>query len=112
MVFDIGKPIGTPHPVGQRCPTCGSDEHRKVNPAAFIAFTWDRVCRVCATRYTPPTPVWARCLFAVIGLGAVALAVFWLYSIFFIGQQRPILGLAPVVVALVGLGCLYKAVTR
>ena len=42
--------------------------HRKVQPATALAFTRDRVCEGCSTRYTPPTPRWARVFFAAIGL--------------------------------------------
>src|SRR5438552_6244910 len=69
--FDIGKPLGTSHPVSPVCPACGSQEYKSVAPQSMVAFTWDRVCLGCSTRYTPPTPVWARVIFGVIGTAAV-----------------------------------------
>jgi hypothetical protein len=38
-----------------------------------MAFSWDRICKACDTRYTPPTPVWAAILFI---LGGLPLATF------------------------------------
>jgi hypothetical protein len=38
-----------------------------VRPDRWIAFTWDRACKSCGTRYTPPTPTWAAVVFLVIG---------------------------------------------
>ena len=53
--------------VGHVCPTCQSSEYKPVRPDRWIAFTWDRVCRSCGTRYAPPTPTWAAVVFLVIG---------------------------------------------
>lgn len=33
-----------------------------------MAYKWDRVCKECGTRYTPPTPVWAGWVFIFAGL--------------------------------------------
>ena len=110
--FDIGKPLGTPHPVSQVCPNCGSTEYQAVKPAAMVAFTSDRVCRACSTRYTPPTPIWARIVFGGVGLAAVAFGADMSYRIVQ-GIQHSTFGLVtPAVVALVGFGCLYKAATK
>lgn len=43
-------------------------EYGKRRPETWVAFTSDRVCKACGTRYTPPTPVWAGILFIVGGL--------------------------------------------
>jgi hypothetical protein len=112
--FDIGKPLGTRFQVSPLCPSCGSAEHEKVKPAAMVAFAQDRVCRICATRYTPPTPIWGRILFGVIGLAAVAFGCVELYDVLVRGRNpHTMTGIIPFIVALiVGVGCLYKAATR
>jgi hypothetical protein len=56
------------YPVCDACPHCASTSHRQVRPESWIAFTWDRVCTECGTRYTPPTPTWAAFVFVLIGL--------------------------------------------
>jgi hypothetical protein len=55
------------YPVSKVCPNCGHTEHKKRRPERLVAFTWDRVCRACETRYTPPTPIWAAVVFLAIG---------------------------------------------
>jgi hypothetical protein len=115
--MDIGKPLQTAYPVSRVCPACGSGEYKTVQPQTMVAFTWDRVCRLCSTRYTPPTPMWARVVFGVIGGGFVAtglLALPLLYrelagepQLFFLGRT-----VALVMAFLVGCGCLYKAATK
>jgi hypothetical protein len=55
-------------PISKVCPQCGGTEFKKKKPDRFIAFTWDRVCKACETRYIPPTPVWAAVVFLIIGL--------------------------------------------
>lgn len=57
-----------PFPVGTACPKCAAGEYRVVKPEAFVAFRWDRVCKACGTRYTPPTPMWAGGAFILLGL--------------------------------------------
>lgn len=67
-----------PYPVNKDCPKCGPGEFKKRKPKRYIAFTYDRVCKSCGMRYTPPTPVWAGVLFLLVGiliLGFVALSV-------------------------------------
>jgi hypothetical protein len=61
-------------PIAVRCPGCGSDKYRKVNPKAVVAFTKDRVCLNCQTRYAPPTPPWGSITFIVAG-GLLALGM-------------------------------------
>lgn len=53
------------------CPDCGHAGFKGVRPNRLIAFTWDRVCKECDTRYTPPTPVWAGVVFILAGLPLV-----------------------------------------
>jgi hypothetical protein len=59
------------YPVSKTCPECDGTNFRRVKPATRIAFTDDRVCRDCGSRYTPPTPLWAALVFIAIGLGIV-----------------------------------------
>jgi hypothetical protein len=56
------------YPVSAVCPKCGSSEYGKRRSEKWIAFTSDRVCKACSTRYTPPTPVWAAVVFILAGL--------------------------------------------
>jgi hypothetical protein len=110
--FDIGKRLSTPYPVSRTCPKCGSKEYKSVQPKTMVAFTWDRVCLGCSTRYTPPTPVWARVIFGTFGLAAVALGAVTGYAVL-TGEQRSAFGiLGPIAFILAGLGCLYKAFTK
>ncbi len=67
-LIDRNKPRQSPYPVSTECPRCGASAHRKVKPATGLAFTRDRVCAECSTRYTPPGPWWARVAFAAVGL--------------------------------------------
>jgi hypothetical protein len=69
-------------PISKVCPSCGGSRHRKVRPRRWIAFTSDRVCLECETRYAPPTPRWAGavfllvgCLLMLLGLAGLALTV-------------------------------------
>jgi hypothetical protein len=112
--FDIGKPLGTPYRVSTVCPSCGSSEHEKVKPAAMVAFARDRVCRICSTRYTPPTPIWGRLFFGVIGLAAVAFGCVELYDVLVRGTKPSTAtgNIAFIVAVIVGVGCLYKAATK
>ncbi len=56
------------YPVSNVCPKCGNAEFKKRKPDKWIAFTADRVCTACQTRYTPPTPTWAGVVFIFVGL--------------------------------------------
>ena len=72
-----------PIPISETCPSCGSDQFRKVRSKRTIAFTDDRICLKCEARYAPPTPRWAGILFVVFGLivslaGAIMVVVFML----------------------------------
>jgi hypothetical protein len=96
------------------CPNCGSIDYKAVRPAAMVAFTSDRECRACSTRYTPPTPAWARVIFGIIGIAAVVLGAFIVYGMFVQGKLQPTRGhvITLVAVTVVGFGCLYKAATK
>jgi len=65
-------PLNTMYLVSPDCPKCGGTEHKRVKARTSLAFTDDRVCKACGTRYTPPTPAWGRALFALLGLGILA----------------------------------------
>jgi predicted RNA-binding Zn-ribbon protein involved in translation (DUF1610 family) len=55
------------YPVVRSCPSCGSASFTRVKVERAIAFTDDRQCNQCGTRYTPPTPTWAAVVFIVVG---------------------------------------------
>ena len=67
-LIDSDKPWRPQYPISTVCPACGSSAHRKVKPTTALAFTDDRICSACSTRYSPPTPLWARVVFGSIGL--------------------------------------------
>jgi hypothetical protein len=50
------------------CPNCDGIEYTRVTPDGGSAITYDRVCRGCGTRYTPPTPLWVAVLVIVSGI--------------------------------------------
>jgi hypothetical protein len=58
----------TKYPVSRKCPKCQGIDFKRVRPEGRVAFTDDRVCKGCGTRYTPPTPLWAAALFIIIGV--------------------------------------------
>jgi hypothetical protein len=108
--WDIGKPLGTPHQVSGVCPCCGSVEHKKVKPAAMVAFAQDRICLACGSRYTPPTPAWARGVFALIGIGFLGLGGWGQYASIAESKWRTAASFAALFI--LGCGCLYKAATK
>jgi hypothetical protein len=117
--MDIGKPLQTTYRVSGVCPTCGSGEYKTVQPNTMVAYTWDRVCRVCSTRYTPPTPIWAKVIFGIGGVGFIAISLLGLPLSYFdyqaMGLLKPVIfirGIVLVMAFLVGCGCLYKAATK
>jgi hypothetical protein len=59
-------------PISPVCPSCGAAEFRKVKAMRGMAFTDDRVCEACGTRYAPPTPGWAGAVFLLFGIILVA----------------------------------------
>src|SRR5262249_52993356 len=67
-------PPRSAYPIGLTCPRCGAAAYRRVQAETWLSFTDDRVCRPCGTRYTPPTPAWARVVFAVLGVGILVVA--------------------------------------
>jgi hypothetical protein len=64
------------YPVSKICPNCGHAEYKPRKPERLVAFTWDRVCKACETRYTPPTPIWAAVVFLLLGLLLTGFAAF------------------------------------
>jgi hypothetical protein len=64
------------YPVARNCPECGSASYTRVKVERLIAFMDDRKCNECATRYIPPTPVWAAVVFIVVGFLLSGLGVF------------------------------------
>jgi hypothetical protein len=74
--FEQAQREREPQRVSSTCPSCGGGEFRSVRPERWIAFTWDRVCKSCGTRYTPPTPRWAGLVFILIGLPLAGLGLF------------------------------------
>jgi hypothetical protein len=69
-------------PVSRVCPECGGKEYTSRKPERLVAFTSDRVCKACQTRYSPPAPLWGALLFllaapvlGVLGLVLIALLI-------------------------------------
>jgi uncharacterized protein (DUF983 family) len=56
------------YPVASSCPQCGSNDFTRVKVEGRVAFTDDRKCKACGTRYTPPTPAWAAVVFILLGI--------------------------------------------
>lgn len=71
-----------PTPIAHACPSCGSKAYKAVQPTG-IAFRWDRVCKTCKTKYTPPTPLWGRILFVATGLLLLPIGPLYLWAIYF-----------------------------
>jgi uncharacterized protein (DUF983 family) len=100
-----GFRLRSAYPVSPKCPRCGSADFRRVEAETSLAFTDDRVCKQCGTRYTPPIPAWARVVFAVVGFGALAVMgvmAFWAQG----GAGSSNAAIHLVGGGLVGLGCL------
>jgi hypothetical protein len=100
----VSRPQG-PIPVAKVCPKCGGEKYTRVRPSGWVAFTWDRACKQCNTRYTPPTPMWAGWVFILAGLPLAGLGV---VSILLRIAQGNVLGLPAMVCEgfLALLGCL------
>jgi hypothetical protein len=109
------------YPIARSCPACGSAAFKRVRPEkGRIAFTDDRKCQTCGTRYTPPTPTWAAVLF--IACGGFLLLVWGLFlvlavvnlargvppwsSVLFIGLGTPLLVPPGILCVRYGLRCL------
>jgi hypothetical protein len=82
------------YPISMLCPKCGKGEHKKRKSEKWIAFSADRVCTACGTRYTPPTPAWAGVVFVFAGLPLVG-----------IGLTGVVIGIARGPVGLPGMAC-------
>jgi hypothetical protein len=78
-------------PVSRICPQCGGKEYTLRKPKHLVAFTADRVCKACLTRYSPPTPPWGGVLFL---LAAPVLGLLGLVLIALLFGPFSILGLA------------------
>jgi hypothetical protein len=80
----------------------------------MIAFAQDRICSACSTRYTPPTPAWARLVFGIVGFAALGFGGFGLYDALVRGNHPgTATGILPFAVAvIVACGCFYKALSR
>ena len=66
------------HPISTVCPSCGAGEYRRIDADTPVSFQYDRECKNCGTRYTPPTPRWAGkvfCILSVIGFVAMVVLV-------------------------------------
>jgi hypothetical protein len=55
-------------PISKKCPKCQGIDFKRVRPERYLAFTDDRVCKSCGTKYAPPTPLWAAVVFIVAGV--------------------------------------------
>ena len=86
-------PPPTRFPVSKVCPACGSTEFKQVRPNTWIAFSWDRVCKGCNTRYTPPTPIWAGIVFIVIGLPLLSMSAVDIFIRLINGQMAGVAGI-------------------
>ena len=52
------------------CPNCGEISFTKVAfEGISVKFQHDRKCVSCGSVYTPPTPLWARIIFLLLGIG-------------------------------------------
>jgi hypothetical protein len=104
------RPLGPGQTKIAGCPSCGSADYKKVKPEAAVVYTYDRICKACGTRYTPPTPRWARVVFGIIGVGALLLGLAAVVMAFKGGIQKTgeFLGIAASCVA-IDSGCLYQA---
>jgi hypothetical protein len=78
------------YPVARLCPGCQSAAYKRVRPDRWIAFAWDRVCKSCGVRYTPPTPLWAGAVFIASGLPLVAFGVFGIVTGLAAGNPLPL----------------------
>lgn len=71
-------PLGGNYIISRSCPRCGAKGFQPVKPDRLIAFTKDRICISCGTRYIPPTPPWAGILFVLLGLFMLGLGILML----------------------------------
>jgi hypothetical protein len=78
-------------PISTVCPQCGGKEYTRKAPTSFVAFTSDRVCKACQTRYSPPTPLWGGLVFV---LAAPILGILGLVLIALLFGTFSLLGLA------------------
>jgi len=98
------------YPIARICPQCGGTSYDTKAPGGFMpAFTMDRICKACGTRYTPPTPAWAAIVFIVIGaVLAVGAGIAVLVS------MRSPSGMPPaceIVLGVIGIACVIYGIT-
>ena len=105
--------LASEYPVSPNCPQCGSTDYRRVKAETFVAFADDRICEACEVRYTPPTPLWGRIVFVILGIPALigGATLAWMSA-----TQDPIsgkgMGGGLVIAGVIGIGFLYKAFSR
>jgi drug/metabolite transporter (DMT)-like permease len=114
MLNEAYQPLSSKYPISENCPKCGGSTHKKVKPKTAIAFTWDRVCQQCSTRYTPLTPRWARVVFALLGLAFLGLAI--LTFVVYMSKPEDSRVWRGLLVggffAMLGIGCIVKVFTK
>jgi hypothetical protein len=79
------------YPIGNVCPQCGGKEYTLRKPKDLVAFSADRVCKGCLTRYSPPTPVWGGVVFL---LSTVVFGLLGFFIIHLLFNPSSILGAA------------------
>jgi len=97
----------TSYPVAKVCPSCRGTSWKRARAKTGVAFASDRICRACGTRYTPPTPSWARLVFALAGLLLALVGLFLIW----VGREGKgegmVLGLLP---AIMGISAIVHSV--
>jgi hypothetical protein len=111
--FDTDKPLDARRPKSVACPSCGSTAGKKVKSQAMIAWTNDRMCKQCGTIYTPPTPIWGRVVFGLLGLPILLAGIGGLVMSFAVlagrvqGEALPTA--IPIAAIIISAGCFYQA---
>jgi hypothetical protein len=102
----------TKFPVSRNCPNCQGIDFKRVKPQSHIAFTDDRQCKNCGTRYTPPTPLWAALIFMVVGTLIILVNIFGIVIALSAGDlaDRWRTGRFNFLTLPVGIGCLFYGI--
>ena len=99
------------YPIAKVCPQCGGTNYDTKAPGGFMpAFTMDRICKACGTRYTPPTPAWAGIVFIVIGLllaGFSGIALLPTLA----GREGTHIPACEIVLGIMGVACVVYGIT-
>jgi uncharacterized protein (DUF983 family) len=82
------------YPISQVCPKCRHAAFKTIRAQKWVAFTNDRVCKECGTRYTPPTPRWGAVVLVIFGLGLSGFMAWSLMLRFATGQVLAIPAMA------------------